>query len=105
MVGGARALVENSAPGALSADFAACMAFDDARGVAARVICPVTVIAGLGDKMTPASAGRRLASSLSNVELVELAATGHMMMFESPRDVRRILLDRVVSTIEEKEEE
>ena len=92
MLGGARALVENSAPGALATDFEACVAYTNAANAAAAVRCPSTVIIGLGDKMTPPKAGRALASLLQNPQIVELPGSGHSMMIEDPRAVRSAIL-------------
>jgi pimeloyl-ACP methyl ester carboxylesterase len=95
MLGGARALVENSAPGVLTADFRACMAYDGAQAAAAAVTCPATVIIGLGDKMTPPKGGRALAAALRSPHVVELADTGHSMMIENPRAVKRAIFESV----------
>ena len=94
MLGGARALVENGRPGALSADFEAVMAYQPST-VAATVSCPVTIVIGLGDKMTTPASARALAQTLTNPKLIELAGTGHMMMLENPRAVRSILKETV----------
>lgn len=95
MTGGARALVERSAPGALTTDFTACAAYANAETAATAVACPVTVIIGLGDKMTPPKAGRALAAVLPDAEVIELADTGHSMMTEAPRAVRSAILGAV----------
>ena len=92
MLGGARALVENSRPGVLATDFRACQAYDGAATAAAGVSCPATVVIGLGDKMTPAKGGRALASALPNPTVIELAGTGHSMMTENPAAVKRAVL-------------
>jgi pimeloyl-ACP methyl ester carboxylesterase len=97
MLGGARALVENSEPGVLASDFRACIAYTGALTAAASVICPTTVIVGLGDKMTPPEGARTLAAALPRSRLVELPDTGHMMMLESPRAIRQAILDTVRS--------
>lgn len=93
MTGGARALVEQSDPGVLATDFKACAAYEGATAAAEAVVCPSTVIIGLGDKMTPPKAGRALAALLAKVTVIELADTGHSMMTEAPRDVRSAILD------------
>ncbi len=95
MVGGAQALVERSAPGVLAADFRACMAYEKAEVAAAAVGCPATVVIGRGDKMTPAKSGRTLAAALASVTVIELDDTGHMMMTEHPRAVKRAILATV----------
>lgn len=97
MIGGARALVENSKPGALATDFQACMAYRGAEAAAAATACPATVVIGLGDKMTPAKGGRAVAAALGSPTVVELADTGHTMMIENPRAVKRAILDAVRS--------
>ena len=95
MIGGARALVENSRPGVLATDFRACMAYRGAEAAAAAAICPATVVIGLGDKMTPAKGGRSVAAALGSPTVIERADTGHTMMVENPRAVKRAILDTV----------
>jgi pimeloyl-ACP methyl ester carboxylesterase len=95
MLGGSRALVENSKPGVLATDFRACMAYENALGAASAVTCPATVVIGLGDKMTPPKGGRALAAALSSVKIVELGGTGHSMMSENPRAVKSAILSAV----------
>jgi pimeloyl-ACP methyl ester carboxylesterase len=95
MTGGARALVENGRPGVLATDFRACMAYDRAEAAAASVSCPATVVIGLGDKMTPPKSGRALAASVPSATVIELADTGHQMMTENPRAVKRAILDTI----------
>ena len=95
MLGGARALVENSKPGVLASDFAACVAYTGAPAAAGATMCPATVVIGSGDKMTPPKGGKAVASALTNVETIELADTGHSMMAENPRAVRAAILSTV----------
>ena len=95
MTGGARALVEVSRPGVLASDFRACMAYDRAGAAASEVACQATVVIGRGDKMTPPKSGRALATALPTANVVELDATGHMMMVEHPVGVKRAIRDTV----------
>jgi len=88
MIGGQRALVERSSPGALAIDLHACANYAGAGEAAAAVQAPATVVTGDGDKMTPPKSGRALAALLDDVTIVELADTGHDMMFENPNAVR-----------------
>jgi pimeloyl-ACP methyl ester carboxylesterase len=92
MLGGAQALVERSRPGVLASDFRACASYENAGEAAAAVTAKSTVIVGSGDKMTPAKKGQELATCLSNCTLITLADTGHMMMVESPKQVKQTLL-------------
>jgi len=92
MIGGQRALVERSSPGSLAVDLHACANYEGARNAAANVQAPATVGIGDGDKMTPPKSGRALAALLEAVTIVELADTGHDMMFENPHAVRNIIL-------------
>lgn len=92
MRGGAQALVERSRPGALLADFQACVAYDKAEPVARSVTCPTTVIIGLGDKMTAPKGGRALAAAIDGSTTIELANVGHQMMTEAPRQIRAAIL-------------
>ena len=100
MLGGARALVERSAPGVLATDFRACMAYDNAVVAGAAVTCACTVVIGLGDKMTPPKGGRALAAALAHPTVVELAGTGHQMMTENPRAVKRAIAATIKATID-----
>lgn len=93
MIGGARALVEMSEPGVLAADFTAVATYEEATTTASQVSCPVSVVVGLGDRMTPPRAAAKLVEVLTNPTVLELADTGHMMMFENPRAVRQLLLE------------
>jgi pimeloyl-ACP methyl ester carboxylesterase len=45
---------------------------------------PVTLILGEKDMMTPAKAGRALASAIPQAKIVVLSGAGHMMMAERP---------------------
>ena len=96
MLGGAQALVERSKPGVLASDFRACAAYENASAAAGAVTAKSTVIIGTGDKMTPAKAGKKLAESLGNCTVVTLADTGHMMMVENPKQVKKALLASLV---------
>lgn len=102
MLGGARALVENSRPGALACDFRACMGYTGAEAAAATATCPATVVIGLGDKMTPPKSGRALAAALDSPMIVELENTGHYVMTENPRAVKRAILTTVTGVSHQK---
>ncbi|QGZ61144.1 alpha/beta fold hydrolase [Paraburkholderia acidisoli] len=75
------------APQLFHADFAACNAYADGLASAARVRCPVRLIVGKRDAMTPPRAARALADALAQagtrVETITLDA-GHALMTEQP---------------------
>lgn len=98
MSGGARALVERSRPGSLLADFEACRTFAGAPALAAAVNCPVTLVLGAEDKMTPARSGLALAQAFpeGTAKVVNLPRVGHMLTTEAAADVRRLLLEATV---------
>ena len=90
MVGGGVALLERADDGVIHADLSACAAYETG-DVAARVACPVTVLVGSEDKMTPPRAAAPLIADFANCDVVHLAGAGHMMMNEDPAAVRTAL--------------
>lgn len=89
-------VLERAPAGALAADLAACDAYQGAVEAAARVRCPVLLLLGAEDRMTPAKAAQPLAQSLKTVERMVLPETGHMMMSERP-DETIAALKKVIS--------
>lgn len=73
-------------PGSLAADFAATAAFDGS-DLAASVTCPVLVVSGSHDMMTPPKLGRAVVEAIPGTTYVELAGAGHMHMTERPKDL------------------
>ena len=87
-------LLERSAPGVFHADLTACNTFDaDSSG--ASIPCPVLIIAGNDDMMTPARAGLDVAQSLPDARVVRLDGCGHAMLNERPNEVLDALIDVV----------
>jgi pimeloyl-ACP methyl ester carboxylesterase len=87
MHGGAERVLEMCRPGVLFNDLAACNAYQDALVAAAQVTVPTTIILGERDMMTPAKAGKALASALPHARTVVLRGAGHMMMMERPDEL------------------
>jgi pimeloyl-ACP methyl ester carboxylesterase len=85
MHSGAQRVLEQSRPGVLHSDLAACNAYQDAP--AAKVAVPTTVILGERDMMTPAKAGKALAAAIPNARTIVLPGAGHMMMAERPDEL------------------
>lgn len=84
LTGQGRRLLERAAPGVLHADLAACNAWQEGEALAAEVACPVLLLIGAEDKMTPPKAGRKLGSLLRDCRIEVLDDCGHMLMTERP---------------------
>lgn len=84
MHGGAQRVLEATKPGVLFADLSACNSYQNALSAAAQIKVPTTLILGERDMMTPAKAGKALASAIPNARTVVMAGAGHMMMAERP---------------------
>ena len=82
--GGAQRLLERAEATSLAADLAACDAYRGAMAAAGSVRCPVALILGGQDRMTPAAEGRRLDASFAAARIEILEDAGHMMMLEQP---------------------
>jgi pimeloyl-ACP methyl ester carboxylesterase len=86
IIGGSMRLTEQSRAGALYAAFSAVNSYPEAAGfaAAAKVTCPVLLLIGERDMMTPPRAARVLAGKFAACETVTLAECGHSMMAERP---------------------
>ena len=84
MTGGAMRLLERADAPVLAADLAACNAYKGAEAAAAKVACPVLLLLGADDRMTPAAKGAAFARAFKSATAVTLPKTGHMMMVEEP---------------------
>ena len=83
----------------LHADLAACNAYVGTAAVAA-IRCPVLVVAGRHDRMTPLRAARALVEAIPTARL-EVLETGHHHLIEQPVAVAKLIrafaLEDVVS--------
>jgi len=93
MMGSAMRLMERSGDGVLHADFSACNDYVTGLDAAHDVKCPVLLVLGKRDLMTPMKVAKDLGSKLSDVKVVALEGTGHALMSERPDDV----LDSLIS--------
>lgn len=91
MTGQALRLLERAAPGVLFTDLNACNAYTAGLDQATQVRCPVQVLSGARDQMTPPRAARALLQALPQVQTVTLNC-GHMLMTEQPDAVLDALL-------------
>jgi pimeloyl-ACP methyl ester carboxylesterase len=87
MHSGAQRVLEGCRPGVLFNDLNACNAYQNAVAAAAQIRVPATFILGERDMMTPAKAGKALASALPNSRTVVIPGAGHMMMVERPDEL------------------
>jgi pimeloyl-ACP methyl ester carboxylesterase len=87
MRGGAERLLERAGPGLLFTDLSACNEYRNGLDSATKVSVPAILVLGERDLMTPAKAGRELASALPNARVVVLRGAGHMLMSERPDEV------------------
>jgi pimeloyl-ACP methyl ester carboxylesterase len=77
-------------------DLNACRQYANGEAAARAVTCPVLMVVGTLDKMTPARSATLLTESLANARVVEVLA-GHQMMIEQPDQVSGALLDFIGS--------
>jgi len=84
MTGGALRLLERAAVGVLANDFEACNGYRQGHKAATGLTCPVLVLSGEADRMTPAREGRALAKLIRSAVLVVTPGAGHMIMIERP---------------------
>lgn len=69
----------------------AIMARPDARIHLPRLACPVLVMCGDSDQLTPPDCSREIAGLVPGSELVMLPDCGHMLTMEEPEAVNRVL--------------
>lgn len=87
-----RRLLQRARPGVLGVDLSLCNAYGGAVEAAAAVGCPTVLVLGDGDRMTPAKAGRALASRIAGARVELLPGVGHMIMSEAPVPSARAIL-------------
>jgi pimeloyl-ACP methyl ester carboxylesterase len=81
------------APGVLYNDLKACHTYAGGEAAAAKLQCPVLIVLGRRDQMTPAKAGAAFARTVPNARLVQLEASGHSLMTEAPDATLDALID------------
>jgi len=95
IMGGSMRLLERTAE-PLYNDFNACNQYAAGSDSAAKVACPVLMISGSRDLMTPPRGAKPLAEKLANLESVVIEGSGHDLMVEQPDAV----LDALISFID-----
>jgi pimeloyl-ACP methyl ester carboxylesterase len=84
-------LIQRAPTGSLHADLAACDAYRDAESAAPN--CPVLLLQGTADRMTPAKGAKAFVEKLPKTDIRMLDGIGHMVMAEAPDDVTAALRD------------
>jgi pimeloyl-ACP methyl ester carboxylesterase len=84
MVGSTLRLFERSRPGVLHADMSACNNYQEGLARAATVKCPVLVVLGDGDRLTPVRSTQPLLDALPAPQVRILKGAGHTLMSEAP---------------------
>lgn len=82
LMGHALRLLAKAGPGVLHNDLTACNAYE--RSADADVSCPVLIVAGSHDRMTPAKQAARLVEAIAGAKMVTIEGSGHLMMVEKP---------------------
>jgi pimeloyl-ACP methyl ester carboxylesterase len=86
-------LIQRAPAGSLYADLAACDAYRDAEAAASLIQCPVLLLQGTADRMTPAKGAKAFVEKLPKTDIRMLPGIGHMVMAEAPDDVTAALRD------------
>ncbi|HTS51936.1 MAG TPA: alpha/beta hydrolase [Burkholderiales bacterium] len=94
MGGGMRLLERTAEP--LYNDFNACNQYTAGFDSAAEIACPVLLISGSRDLMTPPRSAKALSEKLANLQWVTIDGSGHDLMAERPDAV----LDALISFVE-----
>jgi len=93
MYGESLARLDRLAPGVLYNDLKACHTYAGGEAAAAKLQCPVLIVLGRRDQMTPAKTGTAFARTVPNARLVQLEASGHSLMTEAPDATLDALID------------
>lgn len=97
MYGDSLARLSRLAPGVLHNDLKACKDYSTGLESAAKVACPVLVISGGRDMMTPPKAAAALVKALAGATSVALRTSGHSLMAEAPDATLDALRDFLAS--------
>jgi pimeloyl-ACP methyl ester carboxylesterase len=82
MTGSSEDLLERAAPGVLFNDLAACNAHQAVADNAAKISCPMLIVQGSRDMMTPLKGARALAGAVRGAQIQVIEGAGHMVMIE-----------------------
>jgi pimeloyl-ACP methyl ester carboxylesterase len=80
-------LMQRQKKGDMHVDFKACIDYAGGIDAAKKVSCPVLLILGKRDVMTPPRATKALVDALGQSYVVEVSGSGHALMAEKPDEV------------------
>ena len=92
---GRKEWLEN-APSVVHGDFAACDSFD-VMGRLGKISCPVHVLCGEDDRLTPPKYAQYLRDSIPGASLTIIPHAGHMVMVEQPELVNQAMKEFLAS--------
>jgi 3-oxoadipate enol-lactonase len=88
-----RRIVERARPPAVAAALGGLAARPDVTDVLRGVTCPVLVVVGSEDILTPPADARHITEAAPNARLEVIEGAGHLANIEAPEEVNRLLLD------------
>jgi pimeloyl-ACP methyl ester carboxylesterase len=88
-----RRLMQRQKPGVMHVDFSACNAYTNGLVACAGIKCPVLLVLGKRDVMTPPRFAKEIIKVLIDKRVVEIEGAGHAIMAEKPDE----LLDAIRS--------
>ena len=95
MQGGGKSLLARAPAGHLGIDLEACRVYENAVEAAAAATCPMLVVCGSLDRMTPPEGAKELTKAARDARIITIAEAGHMMMVEKPDET----LDALASAL------
>ncbi|MGL6110330.1 MAG: alpha/beta fold hydrolase, partial [Rubrivivax sp.] len=87
------AMIERAGATQLIAQNRAVMARPDSRPLLPQVACPVLVVCGESDLLTPPEHAREMAALIPGARLELLPGCGHLLTWEQPERVNALLID------------
>lgn len=87
------AMLRRAGPAQLIAQNRAVMTRVDSRADLPQIACPVLVVCGEADTLTPPDHARELAAGIPGARLEIVPGAGHMLTMEQPQRVAALLLD------------
>lgn len=88
-------VTEQSHPGSIGVDMAACNAYQGALAAAEKIRCPTMFILGDADQMTPAPKAKALADRIAGSKTVIVKGCGHFIATERPDETLAALKEIV----------